>query len=185
MNDECFRNDLRKRVNSSRWFHTALLLSGTIFLPIVNGILINMYTAGTYQGSGYVLLVSVGIQLAVSVILIIHERQIREPSVILMDAEDKCRDLLKIKHELTRRDEAYRMVRSAFDALNKQVCDMLGSPMPFSDGLSPIVEKFTASIWTVLGCTSNRYTIEAYFEDYIIDENTLYKLADHPLVFFV
>src|SRR3972149_6584345 len=141
MNDECFRNDLRKRVKSTRWFHLALLLAGTIFLPIIISILINMYTDGKYPGSGYVLLLSAGMQLVIGMILLIREHQIREPSVILMDAEDKCRELLNAKRELTRRDEAYRMVRSAFDALNKQVCDMQGSQLPFSEGLCPIVEK--------------------------------------------
>lgn len=183
MRGECFRDELRERVKSSRWFHAALLLSGTVFLPILTGIMINMYTAGTYPGSGYVLLFCAALQLVVGTLLIVREHQIREPAVILMEAEDKCRDLIECKRELARRDEAYRMVRSAFDALNKQYCDMRQSTCPFSEGLRPIIEKFTASIWTALGCTSNRYTIEAYFDDEL-ESGDLQVLSGHPMVFF-
>jgi hypothetical protein len=55
---------------------------------------------------------------------------------------------------------------------------------PPSEGLRPIVERFTASIWAVLGCTSNRYTIEAYFEYPPLGDDTLPELSGHPLVFF-
>jgi hypothetical protein len=161
-----------------------LLLSGTVFLPIVSAILINMYTDDKHPGSGYVLSVCLVMQLAVGAVLIIRERQIREPAVVLMEAEDKCRELAAVKQEMTRRDEAYRMVRSAFDALNNQFCNMGESHTTFPDGLRPIVEKFTASMWTVLGCTSNQYTIEAYFESEPGFDAQSPSLSGHPMVFF-
>lgn len=160
-----------------------MLLSGTIFLPVVTGILINMYTDGTYLGSGYVLLVCLLMQLSVGAILINRERQVREPTVVLMEAEDKCRELLDVKKEMVRRDEGYRMVRSAFDALNSQFCNMGENESTFWEGLCPIVGEFTASMWTVLGCTSNRYTIEAYFE-YEPEGGTHHSLSGNSMVFF-
>jgi hypothetical protein len=184
MKSDCFRSDLRKRLNSSRWFHAVLLLAGTIFLPVVTGILINMYTGGRYPGSGYVLLLCVAMQLALSAILIVREHQIREPAIILMEAEDVCRDLVAARRELVRRDEAYRMVRSAFDALNKQVCEMFVSFSDFSVGLRPIFEKFTANMWTALGCTSNRYTIEAYFDPWYFGGGRPPQLPGTTMVFF-
>ena len=187
MSGDRFRNELRKSVTSSRWFHSLLLLSGTVLLPLLNALLINLATSGKCQGSGYALAVGAIMQLGVAAILIVRERQIRDPSAILLEAEDKCRELGASEQELARQSEACRMVRSAFDALNQQSCQLAENPCSFSDGLRPIIEKITASMWTVLGCTTNRYTIEAYFDSWHPSESndSLPKLhGNYSMVFF-
>ena len=187
MSADCFRTELRKILVSSQWFQTLLLLFGTVLLPILNAVLINLYTAGNCRGSGYSLLVGVVFQVGVAAILVVREHQMRDPAAVLLEAEDKCRELAASEQELARRKEAYRMVRSAFDALNQQSCHLQTTACSFADGLRPIIGKITASMWTALGCTSNRYTIEAYFDVWHESESdgSLLKLpGGYGLMFF-
>ena len=107
------------------------------------------------------------IHFPLAVLLIASERNSPERS--LAEAVEVQEQLNTLRKELKRRTDSYRMVVSAVQTFNDELCH-IGSPTDdplckiatYENGLRPIIQHFIQSIGTTLGVTSHQFSLEVY-----------------------
>jgi hypothetical protein len=80
-------------------------------------------------------------------------------------------DAEKLNRELRRRETTNQLLRTAFERLNIQSCEIEYNPAAdawclggFSKGLLPILEPFLEQLDSTLGVRGPRYSVEVYFQ---------------------
>lgn len=155
---------LRSLVGSTaKQGRTIDLMTGVV-LPVIIAVLVNIWTAASADQAwipGSVLLVVVGLHAILFGIGWFSSKGY--PAECMADALELEVKAKQLQAELTRRTAAYRMVRSAFDMLNLQTCQMNPTTHDaFAKGLNPVIEKIACNIRTTFGVTSNQFSIEVY-----------------------
>ena len=146
------------------------IFAAAILFPIAENILMNLWT-GAPAGQGYIpgwtLFAVVLVHFPLAALIIASETN--SPEKALADAVEVQEELTAMKKELKRRTDAYRMVVSAVQAFNSEVChidpynyDPLCKVVSYEDGLKPVMMKFIQNINTTLGVTSHQFSLEVY-----------------------
>jgi uncharacterized protein (DUF433 family) len=175
---------LKRRLFWSAAARFLVALAVSVALPIMEGLLINLYTSapeGTKPLFWKFLMVIALIHLGMAIILLISE--FNPPEVKLASAAEAQENADKTTAELRRRESVYRMVRECVTALTRKTCDLPrhggdaeqadgAAPLRqgawcqqgFESGLQPIVNVIVANINTTLGVKSSRFTIEIHLD---------------------
>lgn len=170
------RTELKRQIDRDSRLTPLLLVMTTIALPLIEGILVNIWTSANLAGpAGPCLLVVVLFHLAIGGLLIWHEFKSKSPLRILSDAAELSETHCTTQRELDRRVLCYRMFRDSIETVNNQVCSLQDSPQPFDRMLRPVLKRFLDSICETLGVCSNKYTLEIYLRD-----DLHFKGQEHP-----
>jgi hypothetical protein len=175
---------LKRRLFWSAAARFLVALAVSVALPIMEGLLINQYTAAPDANKPLFwkfLMVIALIHLGMAIILLIGE--FHPPEVKLARAAEAQENADKTTAELRRRESVYRMVRECVTALTRKTCDLPrhggdadqgdgAAPLRqaewcqqgFESGLQPIVDVIVANINTTLGVKSSRFTIEIHLD---------------------
>jgi hypothetical protein len=139
-------------------------LMAMVILPILECIAINLLTGSSGAAAymlGAVLTVIAAFHLLLAWFLLAGERTYPVKNAI--DALELEEQLQQLRLELDRRSETYRMFRSVIEALNLQTCNPnITDPCAFFRGVDSIVHHVCCNIRSILGVTSNQFTIELY-----------------------
>ena len=165
---------LKKRLFWSAAARFLVALAVSVALPIMEGLLINLYTSAPESAKPLFwkfLIVIALIHLGLAIILLISE--FNPPEVKLAKAVEVQEKADKAATELRRREQVYRMVRECVKVLTRKTCDLPREAPPrqddwcqqgFESGLRPIVDVIVANINTTLGVKSSRFTIEIHLQ---------------------
>jgi hypothetical protein len=163
-----------------------MLILVSVVLPILEGILVNVWTDAQMTGPAGPCLSVIGVfHLIVGALLIWNEFTSKSPLRILADAADVAESSCTMQRELDRRVQAYRMFRDAIEEMNAQVCSMQSQDEQFDVVLRPVIKRFLNAICETIGVCSNRYSLEVYLFADLLDGGASYpQLGEYVLAFF-
>jgi hypothetical protein len=172
---EQLRSELKAQIDRDTRFTPWMVVFASIVFPIVESILVNIWTAARLSGpAGPCLLVIGAFHLIIGGFLIWNEFKSKSPIRLLADAADLAEKNCGTQRELDRRVQTYRVFRDAIEEMNAQVCSIQVTDPGFDVTLRPVVKRFLNSICETMGVCSNRYTLEVYLlADLFGDEATL------------
>jgi hypothetical protein len=149
-----------------------VLLMIAVAFPALENMLNSWWTSATPATSKplfLTLLVVIGLHAVFTLIAVIEQLQGRCER-ILPKAFELEEDSEKLTAELKRRETTNKLVRSAFDQLNAQRCQIEFYPdsdawclKGFWNGLMPILAPFIDNIDSTLGVRGHKFSIEVYF----------------------
>ncbi|MDD2467247.1 MAG: hypothetical protein PHI97_24940 [Desulfobulbus sp.] len=161
-------NELKKVLRFDACNNTLIQILVTFIFPIIEAILASVLASAIF-GKTSVFMPSICLGAIVIAHLVLGVTLVLRSQVLapqyLAEAIETRTALEHSAKELERRNEAYRMVREAFDALNTETCYL--DPWcdeDFAKSLSPIIRKITDNCVTVLGVSGTKYTFEVYFQ---------------------
>lgn len=180
------RTELKRQIDRDSRFSPWMLILGTIVLPILEAILVNLWTGANMKGpAGPCLGVIALFHLIIGGLLIWNEINSKNPLRVLADAADLADTNCSTERELNRRVQTYRMFRDAIEEMNAQVCAVQDTGQGFDQTLRPIIKRFLNSICEIIGVCSNRYTLEVYLSAELFTGPVAYqKLGTYFLAFF-
>ena len=159
----CLRVELKNQIDRDHRFAPWIMILMTCLLPVLEGVLVNVWTTAQLAGpAGPCLLVIVIFHIVLATLLIWNEFRSKSSLRILADAADLADVSCATQRELDRRVLLYRMFRESIEAMNKKVCSLYGDPDPFDKALRPVLKGFLESICDTIGVCSNKYTFEVY-----------------------
>src|SRR5260370_1093669 len=137
------RSELKRQIDRDSRFTPLMLIMTTIALPIVEGILVNIWTSASMSGPAGPCLVVVGLfHLVTGGLLIWNEFKMKSPLCVLADAAELADSNCSTQRELDRRVLCYRMFRDSIETMNQQVCSLQGTPEAFEKTLRPVLKRF-------------------------------------------
>ena len=173
MNNQCSHSEsrvwkaLRGALHFDNRIHVFLIAVVTFLFPLGEGLLASVVTS-TPAGSDprYWSVIGLGILVVLHLVLgiLVTMRSASVAPDLLAEAVESQNCCTGLRKELNRREQAYRMVREAFDSLNEETCAI--DPFcggGFETGLRPVMQKITKDIHTVLGVRGAMFTVEVYF----------------------
>ena len=165
------------------WWESLL---ATVGLPILEGVLINLWTAGT-SSVPLICLIVIGIFHLALAALLLANQSVGDAGALLRlhESEERIRTL---EGEFQRRNAAYRVICKATKAINRQTCFFGGEEHwcqgGFQKELMPVVTPFLSEIRMTLGVSSESYTFEVYLEHGLVDCQQLDVVDELGLMFF-
>jgi hypothetical protein len=180
------RTELKREIDRDSRFGPWMQILVTIVLPIVEGILVNIWTGAQMKGpAGPCLLVIAIFHLIVGGLVIWNGFRAKSPLRVLADAADLADTNCSTQRELDRRVQTYRMFVDAIEEMNAQVCSIQTTGESFDVKLRPIIRRFLNAICETIGVCSNRYTLEVYLRAYLFGKPPPYpQLGEYVLAFF-
>jgi hypothetical protein len=180
------RAQLKGQIDRETRFTPWMLILASVVLPILEAILVNLWTGAKLTGPAGPCLAVIGIfHLVIGGMLIWNEFRSKSPLRVLADAADLADANCSTQLELDRRVQTYRMFRDAIEEMNAQVCSIQTTGEAFEVTLRPVIKRFLNSICETIGVCSNRYTLEVYLYANLLLEETAYpRLGDYVLAFF-
>lgn len=162
-------DQLRAFVDSVKSGQLTLIVATSVVFPIGESVLSSLlFASQAFVLPASIALAAVGF-LHLVLAAIVVRGELLDPATNALDAIEAEQELEKCRRELSRRSETYCLIRSAFDALNLQACNMIADergsqPSPFGVGLKPVVDELTCGFAKSLGLNSVEFTVAAYFE---------------------
>lgn len=174
-------------VRNQNWFAVAM---ATAVLPIVEAILVNQWssTSGTARTPVTICLFVVGAIHLFFVIATLASAAACPPSLVA-DAAETHDSMSTMRGELERREQAYRLVRQAFDKLNSQTCIISVPPefgpkwcdQGFSASVAPVIQVLVDNAEVALGVSSRSFTIEIYYLEGLLPRSAHEQMNDDRL----
>lgn len=167
-----------------RW---VLVLLSSVACPLVEGVLASILTgASPPQYALWLLFGTMCVHAVVVVVVLAGEHT--SSLQLTASAVEVTEDCKQCKREQARREEAYRMVRRAFESLNTQTCSMdpqfsVGGHLceqPLCKAIEPIMTEFIRNIQVVFGVTSAQYSLEVYYAQGILPRRDNIAAVMHP-----
>ena len=119
------RSELKRQIERDSRFTPWLLIVVTIVFPVLEAVLVNVWTAAELRGPAGLCLAVVGVlDLLIGGLLIWNEFQSKSPLRVLADAAELADSNCSTQRELDRRVQFYRMFRDAVETMNNQVCSI-------------------------------------------------------------
>jgi len=175
LHDNKFWTLLSSQMKLSLYHRWVLVLLVSVVFPFVESILTSVL-CGTSPPHGVGSFLGLTVLVHVVLAIIVLAGETTSSLQLTARAVEVSEDCAQCKREQVRREEAYRMVRQAFESLNTQTCSMdaQASPdshlceQPLCKALEPIMAEFIKNIQVVFGVTSAHYSLEVYYAPHII-----------------
>ncbi len=163
---------IKQLLNAARGKSLFILALVTLGLPIIESILTAIWSSApdaTKSAPGWTLFAVVVIHIVLGAFLICDQLT-TQPHSVLASAFEVEENATHQRAELRRREITYGLVRSAFDRLTLQTCNIEYDPGTeawclggFNTGLNPVLAPFIEHSDTALGVVGKHFTLEAYF----------------------
>jgi hypothetical protein len=164
---------IKSLVDDARRKTLFILVVVTLGLPIAEGVLTEIWSSAPVDAKavpGWTLAVVAVIHIVLGIFLI-WDQLTMQPHAVLAKAFEAQELASSQQAELKRRKTTYSLVRSAFDRLNLETCNIEYDPGSdawclggFQGGLEPILAPSIEEADTALGVVSKHFTLEAFFE---------------------
>lgn len=149
---------------------TSMIVLVSAIFPIVENVLTSKWFGSPAAPlAGWCLLLVGCLHLLFTLLVIINEGS-RRPDYLAQAAED-AETLRKTRAELARRENAYKLVRQAFDQLNASACDVSFGTRDakcnegYRRGLEPILNALVDNGDVILGVSSRRFSLQVAFRN--------------------
>jgi len=159
---------LKTVLSLDKYNHIWLQIATMFIFPVTEAVLASVVASTIYSNSSLTMplicLLAVFIPHLVLGVILINRSNSLPPSIVAEALEDHER-LCTAENELLRRNESYKMVRAAFDALNTETCKLdEWCEDEFEICLHPIIQPLMNNINTILGVSGSQYTFELHLK---------------------